>query len=131
MARPKGSKNAKAVTVPASVLDSLLTLPEDKRDAGITGLAVAFSGQGITEDKLRDMLDERLATREHEEILAGLEFSADDIVAQLPESVTDILTGEASKRFVLTLRFVSDDDGERYVLTPSIQTARGRKAKGD
>lgn len=129
--KAKAGAAPKAPTIPASILDQLLDIPEDNREAGIKGLALAFSGQGMTEDKLRDLLNERLDSREHEELLKGLAFKPDDVLGALPDSVTDILESDATKRFVLTLRFVSDDDGERYVLTPSIQTARGRKAKGD
>lgn len=128
MAR-KAKATANKVSIPASILDSLLTLPEDKRDAGIHGLAVAFGSQGMDAEKIRALLAERRDAQEHEELLKGLDFSPADIVGSLPESVQDILRDDVTKRFVLTLRFLDDADGARFVLTPSIQTARGRKAK--
>lgn len=131
MAKARNGK-ARAFSIPSSILDQLLDIADaDKREAGIAGLAVAFGSKGMDAGKIRALLNERAEAAEYAEMLKGLDFSPEDILRSLPEEIQDVLAADATKRFVLTLRHVSDEDGERFVLVPSVQTARGRKGKTD
>lgn len=141
-AKAEGAK--KAPTIPSMLIDQLLDMPGGPaREAGIQGLSAMFAPQffptekdsgkalSLTVAKLQALIDERAEGREHEELLKSVEIDLDGILSALPEEVTDVLNSDATKRFVLTLRWdaTANENKGAYVLAKSIQTARGRKAK--
>lgn len=146
MAKPKNSKAAaKAPTFPATLVKSLAEMPEAARESGLMGLVSFFTGQlypgeknpekatALTRAHILNLVNEHNEAAQHEEMLKGVVIDAESILGALPETVTDILEEDSTKRFVVTLRWDSsaNDNAGAYVLAKSLQTARGRKAKSD
>lgn len=121
------TKNA----VPTSVLDGIIALPEGPaRDTAITTLHPMFK---LTAEKLLERVNKYVADtaaeRARNALLSTLPanaFVVDMVTGRLSGEVSAALKGDTSLRFVLTTRW--DDETKAFVMAPTLQAARGRKA---
>ncbi len=120
------TKNA----VPTAVLDGIIALSGEARSGAIATLSSMFK---LTADKLTERVEKHVsdtaAERARNALLATLPanaFVTDMVTGRLSKEVSDALQGDASLRFVLTTRY--DAETKAFVMTPTLQAARGRKA---
>lgn len=120
------TKNA----VPTAVLDGIIALSGEARSGAIATLSSMFK---LTADKLTERVEKHVsdtaAERARNALLATLPenaFVVDMVTGRLSKAVSEALQGDASLRFVLTTRY--DAESKAFVMTPSLQAARGRKA---
>lgn len=120
------TKNA----VPTAVLDGIIALDGVARSTAIATLSGMFK---LTADKLTERVDKHVsdtaAERARNALLATLPanaFVVDMVTGRLSKEVSDALKGDASLRFVLTTRY--DSETNAFVMSPTLQAARGRKA---
>lgn len=117
-----------------TILDSILSMPADAQATVVPAFALTHK---LSEADFYDLLAEREDEKASEALVAGLACNV-----EIPENVSEILMSDPTKRLVFTFKRDTVEtthkvDGKdivtkRNVLVQvaSIQTARGRKAKG-
>lgn len=121
------TKNA----VPTAILDGIVASSEgEARNTAVNAIAPMFK---MSADKLLERVNKHIqdtaAERARNALLATLPanaFVVDMVTGRLSREVSEALQGDASLRFVLTTRY--DSEAKAFVMTPTLQAARGRKA---
>lgn len=120
------TKNA----VPTAVLDGIIALSGEARSGAIATLSSMFK---LTADKLSERVvkhqEDTAAERARNALLSTLPanaFVVDMVTGRLSKEVSEALQGDVSLRFVLTTRY--DAESKAFVMAPTLQAARGRKA---